>query len=130
MKYLLDTHIILWLAENSPDLSKTTKEILLNETNKKYISIASCWEVAIKISLKKLYLEGGINEFFRIIIENGFHFIQILPESLFVLETLPFYHRDPFDRLLISTALSEDMFFITADKQISAYKKEKLQIVF
>lgn len=53
MKYLLDTHIVLWLAENSPKLSNTAKTIVLDEANEKYVSIASCWEVSIKLSLNK-----------------------------------------------------------------------------
>jgi PIN domain nuclease of toxin-antitoxin system len=129
MKYLLDTHIVLWLAENSSNLSDSAKTILLDETNEKYVSIASCWEVSIKLSLKKLELEGGTNEFFRIMQENGFWLLQVTAEQLTVLENLPFYHRDPFDRLLIATAISEDMIFLTADTQMIAYANEKLKIV-
>jgi len=77
MKYLIDTHIILWLAENSSNLSKTAKTAVLEESSEKYVSVASCWEIVIKLSLDKLKLDGGINEFYRIIIENGFQLLDI-----------------------------------------------------
>ena len=129
MKYLLDTHIVLWLAENSPNLSDTIKAILLDDANEKYVCIASCWEVSIKLSLKKLDLEGGTKEFYRIIQENGLGLLQVTLEHLTVLETLPFYHRDPFDRLLVSTAIADDLTLLTADTQMKEYVGENLRIV-
>ena len=129
MRYLLDTHIVLWLAENSPKLSKTAISIILNETNEKYVSIASCWEVSIKLSLGKMSLSGGTSEFFRIIKENGFRLLRIAEEHLTALETLPFHHRDSFDRLLISAALTNDLVLLSDDSQLQAYTGEALQIV-
>ena len=129
MKYLLDTHIVLWLAENSPKLSGAAKTIILNEANEKYVSIASCWEVSVKLSINKLELSGGTSEFFRIIRINGFGLLQVLEEDLIVLETLPFHHRDPFDRLLIATAIANKLILVTDDFQLPAYAGEKLQVV-
>lgn len=129
MKYLLDTHIVLWLAENSPKLSETAKAIILDEANEKYVSIASCWEVSIKFSLGRLDLSGGTHEFFRIVEENGFGLLQVVEEHLTVLETLPFHHRDPFDRLLAATAIAENLALLTDDCQLLAYSGEKLLIV-
>ena len=129
MRYLLDTHIVLWLAENSPNLSDAVKTILLDENNEKYVCVASCWEVSIKLSLKKLGLEGGTNEFYRIIQENGLEILQITAEHLAVLETLPFHHRDPFDRLLVSTAIADNLVLITADTQMMAYAGDNLRII-
>jgi len=129
MKYLLDTHIILWLAENSSKLSDKAKEIILNESNDKFVSVASCWEVSIKLSLKKLDLIGGIGEFFRIIEENGFRLLHISEETLINLETLPFHHRDPFDRLLIATAIANELALLTDDSPLMTYAGENLTIV-
>ena len=129
MRYLLDTHIVLWLAENSPKLPKTAISIILDDANEKYVSIASCWEVSIKLSLGKLNLSGGTSEFFRIIKENGFKLLGITEEYLKVLETMPFHHLDPFDRLLISTALANDLVLLSDDSQLQAYSSEALQIV-
>ena len=128
MKYLLDTHIVLWLAENSPKLSDAVKMILLDEASEKYVSIVSCWEVAIKLSLEKLSLSGGTKEFFRIISNNGFTLIPVDEEHLTVLETLPFHHRDPFDRLLVATAKTNDLILLTDDSQLQTYIEDGLQI--
>jgi len=129
MKYLLDTHIVLWLAENSPRLSDEAKAILLDESKAKAVSIASCWEVSIKLSLGKLDLDGGTREFFHILRENGFKLLQVEEEYLTSLETLSFYHRDPFDRLIIATAISENMTLLTDDFQFLHYVGEGLRIV-
>lgn len=128
MKYLLDTHIVLWLAENSPKLSDAAKTIILDETNEKFVSIASCWEISIKISLNKLDLIGGTAEFFHIIQENGFEVLNTFKEHLIVLETLPFHHRDPFDRLLVATAIANNLILLTDDAQLLVYAGEKLKI--
>ena len=128
MKYLLDTHVVLWLAENSPMLSDVAKTIILDETNEKYVSIVSCWEVSIKLSLGKLDLLGGTSEFFRIIHENGLGLLQVTEEQLIVLESLPFHHRDPFDRLLAATAIADRLILLSGDSQLSAYASEKLLI--
>ena len=129
MKYLLDTHIVLWLAENSPNLSTAAKDIILDETNEKLVSIASCWEVSIKLSLNKLVLEGGSAEFFRIIKENGFGLLQAMEEHMIVLETLPFHHRDPFDRLLVATVMAENLILFSDNSQLIAYAGEKLIVM-
>ena len=128
MKYLLDTHMVLWLAENSPKLSDTAKTIILDEANEKYVSIASCWEISIKLSLNKLDLVGGTAEFFRIIQENGFEVLNILKKHLIVLETLPFHHRDPFDRLLVATAIADNLILLSEDAQLLAYTGENLSV--
>ena len=128
MKCLLDTHIILWLAENSQKLSSSAKAIILDEANEKYVSIASCWEVSIKLSLNRLDLDGGAREFFNIIRENGLILLQVEEDYLALLENLPFHHRDPFDRLIVVTAISEKLVLLTDDSQLSDYAGADLQI--
>ena len=129
MKYLLDTHVVLWLAENSPKLSDAAKAIILNEANEIHVSIASCWEVSIKLSLGKLVLIGGTSEFFQIVHENGLKLLQITEEHLIVFEDLPFHHRDPFDRLLVATAITDSLILLSDDSQLSAYADEKLLVI-
>jgi PIN domain nuclease of toxin-antitoxin system len=121
MNYILDTHTLLWLAKNDPQLSDKAKQVIFDSANEKFVSIASAWEVAIKISIGKLTLNGSVDEFFRIVEENGFILLPIEKGHLSALQKLPFNHRDPFDRLLIATAISEKMHLITADKNISLY---------
>ena len=76
MKYLLDTHVVLWMAQNSPLLSLAAKKAILDKQSQKYVSIVSAWEVAIKLGTGKLRLEGGLDEFFRIINDEWFNCIK------------------------------------------------------
>ena len=121
MKYLLDTHVILWLATNSPFLSETAKRAILDNNNEKYVSIVSAWEVAIKLGTQKLQLDGGLAEFFRMIDVNGFLLLGIEREYLQYVQTLAFFHKDPFDRLLIATANVENVTLISIDDNIQKY---------
>ena len=120
-KYLLDTHVVLWVAENSPMLSEQAKNAILNVNTEKYVSIASAWEVAIKLETKKLRLDGGLSEFYKIIDENGFYVLAVEREYLLGLPALRDYHKDPFDRLLLATALIENMTIITVDENMHTY---------
>jgi len=122
MNLLLDTHVILWVAENSPHLSARAKNAVLGRENEKYVSVVSVWEVAIKLGSRKLQLDGGLVEFFRIIDENNFTEISIERDHLSRLGGLGDFHKDPFDRLLIATALTEDFTIVTADENIHKYK--------
>ena len=126
MKYLLDTHVILWVAENSPLITDKVKAIILDKNTEKYTSIVSAWEVAIKLGTHKLQLEGGLPEFFRMIDENGFFTLHLEREYLRLIPDLPDYHKDPFDRLLVATAKAENMTLITIDENIHKYKTECL----
>jgi PIN domain nuclease of toxin-antitoxin system len=121
MNYLLDTHAVLWFFGNVEKLSKKALEAILEPTSKKYVSIVSAWELAIKISLKKLNFEGGVDNFFKVIDENGFELLPLNEEYIKQVEILPLHHRDPFDRLLIATAISEEMSIITIDENIYNY---------
>jgi len=121
MKYLLDTHVVLWIAENSTMLSDKVKSLILNKNIEKYVSIVSAWEVAIKLGSKKLHLDGGLQEFFRMIDENGFLLLSVSRDNLSLIPHLPEHHKDPFDRLLISTAITEKMTLITIDENIQKY---------
>ena len=120
-KYLLDTHVVLWVAANSPLLSNKAKDAILDIIAEKYVSIVSAWEVAIKLKTKKLTLVGGLSEFFRIIDDNGFFMLSVEREYLYQTLNLPDYHKDPFDRLLLATAVAEDMTLITVDENIQKY---------
>ena len=109
MKYLLDTHVVLWCALSPDKLSQTVKELLLDAGTDKYVSIVSAWEFTVKHSLNKLHLDGGVSGFFKIIEENGFLLLTMEREHIHQLACLPFIHHDPFDRILIATAAVEDL---------------------
>jgi len=121
-RYLLDTHTAIWFFNGDKGLSETAKKIILDTSNIKYVNIASAWEVAIKHSIGKLDITENSADFIRDVETNGFIFAPIKPAHLNVLESLPFIHRDPFDRLLIATAINDDLTFITADENIARYE--------
>ncbi|MCL2763466.1 MAG: type II toxin-antitoxin system VapC family toxin, partial [Treponema sp.] len=125
-RYLLDTHTAMWFLNGDVKLSKNAKETILNLSNTKYLSIASAWEIAIKLSIGKLDIVKSTADFLHDAKENGFILIPISPASLTVLETLPMIHRDPFDRLLIATAITEQMTLITDDENIAKYEVSQI----
>ena len=121
MKCLLDTHTVLWFFDNIEKLSETAFRTILDPANEIFISIVSPWELAIKINVGKLTFDGGVAQFFKTVNENGFKFLPLKEDHLKQLETLPFFHRDPFDRMLVASAMAEKMCLITADANIHRY---------
>jgi PIN domain nuclease of toxin-antitoxin system len=120
-RYLLDTHTAIWYFNGDKALSKTAREIILDLSNQIHFSVISAWELAIKISLRKLEFNGQVARFVHLAETYGFTILPIKIAHLTVLEELPLLHRDPFDRLLVATAISEQMTFISADKNIAQY---------
>ena len=122
MKYLLDTHVVLWfLNGEKTHLSNTAKNIIEDQRNIKFVSLASIWEVGIKIGIGKLEFPGNTSGFVKQIENNGFKFLPITTDDIITIEQLPHIHKDPFDRLLIATALAEQMTLITDDDNVARY---------
>jgi len=121
MKILLDTHAFIWFVENDSNLTLTSKNIIQDESNIIFLSIISLWEIVIKINLKKLEISQSIEKIFDLIPENGFEILPILPHHLIELNKLQFYHRDPFDRLLVAQAKCENVHFISKDEILDKY---------
>ena len=122
MKLLLDTHAALWLISEYEKLSDKAKELIKDNSNTKFISIASCWEIAIKVSTGKLTLQdGGVAAFIDKIENSPIEILPITTQHIKIVESLPFIHRDPFDRVLIATAISESMNILTDDDNIQKY---------
>jgi len=122
MKYLLDTHTLLWIVTNDPRLSKKAKNAYLNSENLICFSIASLWEMAIKISLKKLSIEEPLSEFIQNQIKaNDIKFLNIEVPHILALENLAYHHRDPFDRLIIAQSIHEDITILSSDKIFDLY---------
>jgi len=119
--YLIDTHVAIWFFNGSDTLSKTADRIICDFSNPIYISIVSVWELAIKTGIGKMKFDGKIAGFIRLAEKNEITILPIKPTHLTALESLPLIHRDPFDRLLIATAIDEQMSLISADKNIAQY---------
>lgn len=125
MQYLIDTHIFLWFVSNSKELSQTAGTLIEDGNNEIFISIAGLWEISIKNSLGKLKINGKYETVIDDLNDNS---IQILPVNFaHTVEQnhLPFHHRDPFDRIIISQAIIENMNLISADSSFDLYLKGK-----
>lgn len=123
MNYLIDTHTLLWILTNNPKLSKKAKELYLDSKNTIYFSMASLWEMAIKISLKKLLIDEHLKEFIENHIKgNDIKILNIELPHILSLEMLPYHHRDPFDRLLICQSQNENIPIISSDKIFDCYQ--------
>lgn len=122
MNYFLDTHALIWFLNGDDKLSKKSKELIENQINSKFISIATIWGIAIKISLGKFEFKQGFMNFIDLIYENGFEIIPISIEHTLKVSTLEFIHRDPFDRLIIAQAITDNLTIITKDEHIEKYE--------
>jgi PIN domain nuclease of toxin-antitoxin system len=121
MNYLLDTHTLIWFLNGDKKLSKTALSLIEDTDNKKFVSIGSLWEIAIKIGLKKLEFNGTISEIIDLVEQNDFEIIPISIAHIAEYEGLAFVHRDPFDRLLVVQAMVEDLTVMTRDENIPRY---------
>jgi len=121
MKLLLDTHTFLWFLGGDSELSKKARTLIENPEHEKYISIASFWEIAIKNSLGKLTLDVPFAELKIEVIKNSFQILPITFEDTLQLSKLPFHHRDPFDRIIISQAIRNNLTLISRDNNFSLY---------
>jgi PIN domain nuclease of toxin-antitoxin system len=127
VRVLLDTHTVLWFALNDPQLSPAALAAILDPANEKLISPACHWEVAIKVSIRKYSLTVPHEQFFtEALSKTGFSVLPIEPKHTAIVTTLPFHHRDPFDRLLISQALAENIPLISGDATFDAYGIQRL----
>jgi PIN domain nuclease of toxin-antitoxin system len=122
MNYLLDTHTLIWFLNGDERLSGKAKEAIENPDNEKFVSIASVWELAIKTSLGKFKFEKGFRKFLELIENNGFAILHISFDHALTLSSLEFIHRDPFDRLIISQAITNMLTILTRDEYIAKYK--------
>ncbi len=122
MKFLLDTHAFLWFIDGNQNLSITAKNAIEAPTNQRYLSIASLWEIAIKVSIGKLEIGMTLTELVkREVYGNAINLLEIHSEHLDTLTALPFHHKDPFDRLILSQGLSENIAIITKDSLFANY---------
>jgi len=122
MDLLLDTHSLLWLAAgDGKRLSVMSRQLIEDNENTKYVSMATFWEIAIKLSIRKLELKKGFISIVEFVKDAGFQIISISIEQIEIVKDLPLLHRDPFDRILIAQAENRNLSIVTVDKNIKLY---------
>lgn len=122
-RILLDTHVFLWWVNDAPELTDAARLAIADANSVCYLSMASCWEMAIKSSIGKLRIVRSIEQFVsEQLAANRFLLLNIELQHMAKLEKLPFHHRDPFDRLLIAQAITEKLTIVSADSVFSEYK--------
>lgn len=128
MKLLLDTHIFIWWVDHPEELSPTTLSALEDPANELVLSVASVWEMQIKTQLGRLKLSLPLKDLVKNQQEtNDLVVFPVALAHVLALDTVPFLHKDPFDRLLIAQSIEEDLTLVSADSQFSAYSVKLLQ---
>lgn len=133
MRYLLDTHVILWLAYEDTKISKVAKEILLREESEIYLSAISFWEISLKFQSGKLDLKGHNPESLKAGFDQNFEFQELglnLEDALSFYKLESTFHKDAFDRILIWQALQNKLCFITEDENIKRYQEIGLKVIW
>ncbi|MEW6286650.1 MAG: type II toxin-antitoxin system VapC family toxin [Chloroflexota bacterium] len=127
MNILLDTHAFLWFVDDDSRLSQPARVLIESNDVQPFISMASLWEMAIKISLGKLVLTEPYEKFIpQQLAMNGIGVLNLSMEHAAAIATLPFHHHDPFDRLIAVQASIEKMTLVSADPVFDAYEIKRL----
>jgi PIN domain nuclease of toxin-antitoxin system len=121
MHLLLDTHAFIWFFNGDDDLGSTARNLIEDPANTCWLSIASLWEISIKTSIGKLTLQGQLAEVEGFMEVGAIRLLPISFEHLLQLQHLPFHHRDPFDRLLIAQAITENLTLLSQDTVFQQY---------
>ena len=127
MKFLLDTHTLIWFLQDDPKLSSVASQLIENPENEIFVSMVTLWEIAIKVSLGKLVLSTTFDQLFpQHLIINNFKILPIEIAHFKQVMLLPFHHGDPFDRLLIAQGMVEQLTIVGQDKIFDTYKAKRL----
>ena len=126
MKLLLDTHTYLWFINGDSNLSSIARQLIESPENERLLSIASLWEMAIKISIGKLKLNTSFSDLVeKQIAGNAIDLLHIYPLHLDVVKTLSFFHHDPFDRLIVAQSIVENVPIVSRDATFDLYPIER-----
>ncbi len=121
MKLLLDTHLLIWAATGSEQLSTKAYDLISDKQNALFFSVASLWEIAIKSGLGRSDFQIDPNMLRRGLIENGYEEVPITAPHTIAVQSLPARHKDPFDRMLIAVSAVEGFTLLTSDKNVAGY---------
>jgi PIN domain nuclease of toxin-antitoxin system len=119
MKYLLDTHILLWSLNEPSKLNRKTQKLISNTNNIVFVSTSTLWELQIKKSIGKISLPDN---FSLLLEQGGYELLDIKVEHINKLNEIPLIHKDPFDRMLIAQSICENTTLITSDSEIIKYE--------
>ncbi len=127
MKFLLDTHTLLWFITGDSKLSSSARLLIEDTANDKFVSVVSLWEIAIKYGLGRLNLSDDFEKLFPHQLNiNGFEQLAIENKHFYDFIRLPQHHSDPFDRLLIAQTISEKMSVISIDSAFDKYAVSRI----
>jgi len=121
LRLLLDTHLLLWLSEDSDRLSRSARELIGDPDNTIVFSVASLWEASIKHSLQRPDYDAPPAVLRQAFLERGFEELDVRGPHAMAVAALPLLHRDPFDRMLLAQAMVEQLTFLTTDRILAAY---------
>jgi PIN domain nuclease of toxin-antitoxin system len=122
MKLLLDTHTLLWMVDGSAELSSRAAKLIADGSNTKHVSLATLWEIAIKVSTGKLKLGQSLEGFIADLRATSLiHFEPLEDSHIVKVSELPFHHRDPFDRLIVAQAIVGGMVIVGRDEVFDEY---------
>ena len=121
MPNLLDTHALIWYLTGDASLTIRAKQLIEAVDAENFVSIASLWEIAIKVQLGKLELNGPYEMIGQQLEKNGFFILPIALEDTQLVSKLPLHHRDPFDRILIAQAINQKLTILTKDQFFCEY---------
>ena len=121
MRLLLDTHLLLWAARPSPQLSSRARRLINDPDNELVVSAASLWEIAIKSALRRPNFRLDAPLFRRNLLNNGYDEMAVTGEHAVAVANLPPLHRDPFDRILVAQSIVEGITLLTSDPRVAQY---------
>jgi PIN domain nuclease of toxin-antitoxin system len=125
-RFLLDTHGFLWLIQGDPQLSERVRAVISDDANQLYFSVASIWEITIKLNIGKLKIGHTIEDIYTLLAQLKIEILPIERSDLIRYLTLPLHHRDPFDRVLIAQSIDRDLVLVSADESFVAYSVQRL----
>jgi PIN domain nuclease of toxin-antitoxin system len=128
MDHLVDTQSFIWFVEDDARLPQRIKSVMEQDDTRLLVSIASLWEMTIKVSLGKLFLTDTLETIFARLEQNGFDVLPIDTEHLITLSTLAHVHRDPFDRIIIAQAITESLLVISSDDVFAKYPVKRVWV--
>lgn len=123
MNVLLDTHIVLWWLDDDDRLGKGHRDVLKDKNHLCFVSAASIWEISIKMGLGKIEMPA---HYLTVLKKQGFHELPVTWQHTHHVSSLPAYHKDPFDRLLIAQAQVESLVLLTVDDMVKSYPIQTL----